>query len=249
VRQSSVGGRIGVGVAVLIALAMVFDSLVHDGALAAATTAAWLTAVLTVLYAVFWRPKLDVDEKGVTLRNPVRTVRVPWGALRGVDTRFALTLFTVEGKYLSWAAVAPGRPPGTFPPTRAPKVQDVRLPPPVSGEPPPSVAASRRLDGDAGAAAFVVELGWARWMDREARARWGAQASVDDVGAGVDDAGSAVDDVGAGVDDAGSAVHDAAAPAEDGTPGDDGVEVSTEPLVVVVFVVAMCLGVLGSVAT
>lgn len=205
-------GRIGFGIAALVGMALIVDGFVHGSPLEAATLAAWLLAVLTVLYAVFWRPAVVVDDTAVTLINPVRTVRVPWGALREIDTRFALTLITDDARYQSWAAVAPGRPPGTFSPSRRAKVHDLRMPPTISGEAPDAQAASRRLDGGAGATAFVVELAWAQWRDRQARA--GSRDGVTEAS---------------------------------GVPGDgDHVQVSGEPVVIIVFVVAVGMGVLGA---
>ena len=57
---------------------------------------------------LFWYPSVRVDDAGVTLHNPFRTVAVPWAALIHVDTRFALKLVTPSGSYTAWAAPAPG---------------------------------------------------------------------------------------------------------------------------------------------
>lgn len=62
--------------------------------------AAWL---------VFRLPRVDVDDAGVTLVNPLRTVHVPWAALIEVRTRYALTLVTPHGAHRAWAAPGPGR--------------------------------------------------------------------------------------------------------------------------------------------
>jgi hypothetical protein len=64
----------------------------------------------TVVYAVLVRPAVMVDGAGVRLRNVLRDVEVPWPALAGVSTRFALTLHTHDGRQLrAWAAPASGR--------------------------------------------------------------------------------------------------------------------------------------------
>lgn len=59
-------------------------------------------------WALFWRPSVDVAESGVTIRNIVRTVELPWPSIQMIDTKYALTLTTGYGKYTAWAAPAPG---------------------------------------------------------------------------------------------------------------------------------------------
>jgi len=72
----------------------------------------WLPFVAlgaTVVYVLFWRPSVEVDDDAVTVRNLVRDVRVPWERLDSVDTRYALTLHSGDRKVSAWAAPAPGR--------------------------------------------------------------------------------------------------------------------------------------------
>jgi len=57
-----------------------------------------------VAWAMFWRPSVTVSDAGVTLRNVLRTVELPWPAIRRVDTRYALSLETAFGTYTAWAA-------------------------------------------------------------------------------------------------------------------------------------------------
>ena len=64
----------------------------------------------TLVHVVLVRPSVAVDARGVRLRNPLRDVDVPWGALAHLTTKFALTLHTTDGRRLSaWAAPASGR--------------------------------------------------------------------------------------------------------------------------------------------
>ncbi|MFM6968319.1 MAG: PH domain-containing protein [Microbacteriaceae bacterium] len=60
-------------------------------------------------YAAFWRPRLDIDDNGVTVRNPFSTHRIEWGAIDRIDTKWGLTLFVGERRISVWAAPAPGR--------------------------------------------------------------------------------------------------------------------------------------------
>jgi Bacterial PH domain len=130
-----------------------------------------VVAAAALGYAVFWRPAVKVDEHGVRLLNVARDVHVPWERLEEVQTRYALTLVAVGTPYRSWAAAAPGRPSvlrlrrdGT---QSAEHLPDPRWTSGGSHAP----AASRALNSDSGAAAFIVEQGWTRWRDTPSRLR------------------------------------------------------------------------------
>ena len=123
-----------------------------------------LVAVSALAYTVLWRPEVVVDQAGVLLRNVARDVRVPWPALRDVQTRYALTLLTDRGRYTSWAAPAPGRPSvlqsrRAAQATPGDRLADSRWLP----DRPHQQGASRDLEADSGAAAFIVEQGWSAW--------------------------------------------------------------------------------------
>jgi hypothetical protein len=62
-----------------------------------------------VAWLVLWQPAVHVDDGGVRLENVFRTVRLPWPAIERIDTQWALTLFTGYGRFVAWAAPAPGR--------------------------------------------------------------------------------------------------------------------------------------------
>lgn len=72
-------------------------------------SAPFLLLICWVAYLVLWRPLVRVDSDGVELVNVLRRVRVPYAALREVQTRWALTLFTDNARYVSWAATASPR--------------------------------------------------------------------------------------------------------------------------------------------
>ena len=96
------------GVSVL-ALAAAVLVMAEDGPLAALTVWPWLALVTGLAWALYWRPEVVVSDAGVRLVNVLRTIDVPWPALRGTETKWALTLDTVWGRYRAWAAPAPGR--------------------------------------------------------------------------------------------------------------------------------------------
>lgn len=65
-------------------------------------------AILTA--ALFWLPAVIVSTDAVTVRNPLRTVIVPWERIVGVESRFGMRLMlTPKGAVSAWAAPADGR--------------------------------------------------------------------------------------------------------------------------------------------
>lgn len=68
-----------------------------------------IALVALLAWAGLWRPAVRVGEDAVTIVNTFSTVVVPWAALIQVETRYALTLVTPNGRYSATAAPAPGR--------------------------------------------------------------------------------------------------------------------------------------------
>jgi hypothetical protein len=93
-----------IGVLVLLA-----DVLRVGGLSAAARDVGPLGLLAWAAWVALWRPALHVGEENVTVVNPLRTITVPWAAVRTIDTRYALTLTTAGGRWTSYAAPAPGR--------------------------------------------------------------------------------------------------------------------------------------------
>ena len=54
-------------------------------------------------WALFLRPAVVVDQQGVTLRNIVRDVEVPWQELTDVEARWNVKVFAGERGYTAWA--------------------------------------------------------------------------------------------------------------------------------------------------
>lgn len=69
----------------------------------------WLALLVGTCWAIFWHPEVRAGDDGVTLVNVWHSIEVPWAALIGVETKWALTLVTPERRYRAWAAPAPGR--------------------------------------------------------------------------------------------------------------------------------------------
>lgn len=69
----------------------------------------WPLAFFSALaIALFWRPRILIEDHAVTVVNVLRTIEVPWPAILRIDTRFSLTLFTQARKIPVWAAPSPG---------------------------------------------------------------------------------------------------------------------------------------------
>jgi hypothetical protein len=65
--------------------------------------AAWVLFGLAVVWSVFVRPAVLLDDGGVTIRNVVRDVRIPWAELTDVQSRWNLKVFVGDRGYTSWA--------------------------------------------------------------------------------------------------------------------------------------------------
>lgn len=72
-----------------------------QGVVAVVLGVAWLAYAV---YVFLWAPSLTVDDRGSEIRNPLRTVTVPWVSLIHVDTRYALTLHTPGATWPVWCA-------------------------------------------------------------------------------------------------------------------------------------------------
>ncbi|WP_069109272.1 PH domain-containing protein [Jiangella alba] len=59
-----------------------------------------------LLWAVCWRPAVVIDDAAVTVRNPLRNVRIGWSALD--DASFGWSLRLRAGDVVCRAAAAPG---------------------------------------------------------------------------------------------------------------------------------------------
>ena len=65
--------------------------------------AAWVLLVLALVWSVFVRPAVLLDDAGVTLRNVIRDVHIPWVELTDVESRWNLKVFAGDRCYTAWA--------------------------------------------------------------------------------------------------------------------------------------------------
>ena len=65
--------------------------------------AAWVVFILAVVWSLFVRPAVLLDENGVTLRNVVRDIHIPWGQVTDVEFRWNLKVLVGDRPYTAWA--------------------------------------------------------------------------------------------------------------------------------------------------
>lgn len=91
--------------AVLILIVSVY-SLLEGGLSTLWRSLPFLVVGGGMIWVLFGNPKVSVADGGITLVNIVRSVHVPWPTLRGVETRWSLSVETTSGNYASWAIPA-----------------------------------------------------------------------------------------------------------------------------------------------
>ncbi|TQJ31738.1 PH domain-containing protein [Microbacterium sp. SLBN-146] len=103
------GGQILAWIAIASCAAGLVFMAVTDG-VASLLAWAWpLVLAAWLAWLLYVRPYVSVTEGFAEIGNPFRTHRVPWGDIDRVDTRYALTIHTRDGRRIrAWAAPAPG---------------------------------------------------------------------------------------------------------------------------------------------
>ena len=110
---------------------------------------------------VFWLPKVSVEDDLVRISNIFREHTINLSAIKRIDTRFALTIYTATKKYSAWGAPAPGRHASIF----ASKDEGSHLPEStyLAG----TVRPGDLINTDSGAAAAHIRRLWERRTDTE----------------------------------------------------------------------------------
>jgi hypothetical protein len=113
-----------------------------------------IAAISTVVYAVLGRPRVVVRADDVLLRNVVRDVSIPYRAISDIDTRYVLTVTSVDGRrHQAWAAPAGGR-------IRASRITPDEEKALAWAGPLDEIPSSAALRSDAGAAALAIRRKW-----------------------------------------------------------------------------------------
>jgi hypothetical protein len=147
------GWAFGLVVASLAILGLLWG-LPDNGWEGAASVIPLVLLLIFSAWAAFVRPAVKVDQEGVELVNVLRTHKISWGAIERIDTRWALALFTKQGRYSAWAAPAPGRHAGLL----ANREQGEHLPEStyLAG----TIRPGDLINTDSGAAAALIRRMW-----------------------------------------------------------------------------------------
>jgi hypothetical protein len=117
--------------------------------------------VALLAWVALWRPRVEIDDERIMVRNVVRTITVPWPALIHVDTRFALTLFTPGHRYSAWAAPAPGRTGAALAGRKQDRGRVAMAPTGPDG----SIRPGDLIASESGQVAYLIRERWARLRD------------------------------------------------------------------------------------
>jgi hypothetical protein len=110
-------------------------------------SAAWVVLVLAMVWSLYVRPAVVLDDEGVVFRNILRDFHIPWVQVTDVESRWNLKVFVGDRGYTAWAISSQigrpkrpgGGPLGSFSPSRLDKYAGAAAAPPTSA---PKVTAS-----------------------------------------------------------------------------------------------------------
>jgi hypothetical protein len=91
----------GTAAAAVIALVSV---LFADGPREALLLLPLMGLVVLLVWALFWRPAVEVSDGEVVVRNVLATVRIPWPTYRGVTVKYSLVVHSTGADVTAWAA-------------------------------------------------------------------------------------------------------------------------------------------------
>ncbi len=73
-----------------------------------------LGAITVIVYVLGWRPAVVADGSGVEIRNPARTIYLPWNEVTEIDATDALRIHDRNRFHRSWAVSRGGAVANTF---------------------------------------------------------------------------------------------------------------------------------------
>ncbi|GAA4064932.1 PH domain-containing protein [Actinomadura miaoliensis] len=91
-RFRSTPARVGAWLWLAFAALNLADIVLRGRDLTSAATAAVLLLGCGIAYVVGLRPVIVADERGVTVRNPLRDTRMPWPAIKRIEPTTAVTI-------------------------------------------------------------------------------------------------------------------------------------------------------------
>lgn len=101
---SSSYGRWLTGAAAVAAVIALVSVLVADGVSEALALVPLMGLIVLLIWALFWRPSVEVSDGEVVVRNVLATVRIPWPAYRGVTVKYSLVVHSTGPDVTAWAA-------------------------------------------------------------------------------------------------------------------------------------------------
>ncbi len=103
-------GGVILAIAALVLCVVVLVSLVITDGPAGLVAWGWpVIAFGWLVWLLYIRPSVTLTDGFIEIRNIARTHRVPWGDVAAVESRYALTVRTRDGRTIrAWAAPAPG---------------------------------------------------------------------------------------------------------------------------------------------
>lgn len=86
----------------VFAVINVVDILRHDWSRASAYAGSVLLLVSGIVWVIALRPRLRANERELLIRNPLRDVAIPWGAVTDIVSRDTVRVTTERRNYHSW---------------------------------------------------------------------------------------------------------------------------------------------------
>ncbi|GAA1160613.1 hypothetical protein GCM10009654_16150 [Streptomyces hebeiensis] len=99
----SAGGIAGGAMMLLIILWLGGDALVRGTGRTPWLALAGMLFAVPLIAAYTVRPAVFANRDRLRVRNPLRTITLPWGVVTDVRARFSCEVFTESGKYQMWA--------------------------------------------------------------------------------------------------------------------------------------------------
>jgi len=98
----------GIG-ALAVSLIALIPALIAGSWASLPVLACTLLAIDVAVFVFFISPKIQFDDRGVIVTNPLRVFKADWAAILKFETKFGLTFVTESKKFVAWSAPAPSR--------------------------------------------------------------------------------------------------------------------------------------------
>ncbi len=99
------------GLVAVLGLFLLVDAGVRGSWDVVLTAVGPLAVLLWVLWFLTWRPSIRLDDTAVTIINPLRVTRVPWGEVADVRLRWQIVVETSDGRKVPcWGGPSLPRP-------------------------------------------------------------------------------------------------------------------------------------------